>query len=363
MKNIKNKLINRITAVALITVLAACSDEPTGNFSGPWSIPQDQVVSVLGIDGIPALTNPDVISPAQATYLSESDLVIGYRYKDEARAYPHRILDWHEIVNDDINGDLVSITYCPLTGTAVGWERNVNGNIVEFGVSGMLYNTNLIPYDRNTSSAWSQMLLESVNGEFIGTEIETFPVVETTWRTWKKMYPNTLVLSTNTGHVRDYSQYPYINRQTGEDYRIDPFLLFPISVDDDRLRRKRRVLGVIVNNEAKTYRFSSFADGGVQALEDNFNGVPLIIAGSNDLNFLVAYQSALEDGTQLSFTPVQNQLPVILEDNEGNRWDIFGEAVSGPRTGQRLPKTDSYIGMWFAWGTFYPAPEIYDFGQ
>jgi len=224
----------------------------------------------------------------------------------------------------------------------------------------MLFNTNLVPYDRSTRSIFSQMLLESVNGEFVGTPIETFQVVETPWKTWKEMYPNTKVLSNSTGFVRNYNVYPYTNTQTGADYRVDPFLLFPISRDDRRLPRKERTLGVIINDEVKAYRFSSFDTPGVTVIEDDYRGIPLVIAGNKNMNFMVAFQSRLTDGTQLTFENSSSPLPIIMKDNEGNEWDIFGEAQSGPRSGQRLPEIQSFIGFWFTWAPFYPNPVIYE---
>jgi len=142
------------------------------------------------------------------------NLVIGFAQGDDARAYPHFILDWHEIVNDRVGDIHIAVTYCPLTGTGIGWEREINGSVTTFGVSGLLFNSNLIPYDRNTDSNWSQIRLDCVNGDLIGTEAETHVLVETTWKT---MYPKTLVMSMNTGYNRSYGNYPYGNYRTARE--------------------------------------------------------------------------------------------------------------------------------------------------
>jgi hypothetical protein len=351
--------------VSLFLTVACGSEDPApvNQTGGPslgssWSIPTDQIFDGgPGKDGIPALVDPPFIDPDQATYLMETDLVIGYKIGEDIRAYPHRILDWHEIINDEIGGKPVAITYCPLTGTAVGWDRNLQGNVTTFGVSGLLFNTNLIPYDRFSDSNWSQMRLVSINGPFQGERITSFQVIETTWATWKQMYPNTKVVSTDTGISRPYESFPYIN-SNGQDYRLDPYLLFPIQIDDSRLPRKDRVHGVIINGEAKVYPMATFRDE-VTVIRDSFLNRDLLIVGDRKSNYANSFLVIQPEFNSLEFTAVQDQLPIVMQDDEGNQWDIFGEAVSGPREGQKLTATSSFIGYWFSWGTFYPGAEIF----
>lgn len=330
----------------------------TGNGGSSWSIPIDQIFDGgPGKDGIPALLDPPFIDREQADYLSPNDLVVGYQVGDDIRAYPHKILDWHEIVNDEIGGRPMAITYCPLTGTAVGWDRNIDGNVTTFGVSGLLYNTNLIPYDRFTDSNWSQMRLVAINGQLQGKRISTFHVIETTWESWQQMYPDTKVMSTATGIERPYQTFPYINA-SGEDYREEPYLLFPIEVDDTRLPRKDRVHGVIINGEAKVYPITAFEEQ-ITVISDNFNQRDLVIVGDRSRNFANSFVVQQSEFNNLVFSAVQDALPVVMEDNEGNKWDLFGKAISGPRESQQLPPATSFIGYWFAWGAFYPVAEIY----
>ena len=320
--------------------------------SSSWTIPVNEVFDGgPGKDGIPSLLNPEMISASSATYLSDDALVIGYKNGDDIRAYPHAILDWHEIINDEINEHPVAITYCPLTGTGIGWEREINGEITTFGVSGLLYNSNLIPYDRLTDSNWSQMLLESVNGQLVREEVSTFQVIETTWKTWKKWYPQTRVNSTNTGFQRDYERYPYGN------YKDNDLLIFPVANEDDRLHPKKRVLGVITENTAKAYQFESFPEPSL--IEDELSGKKIIVVGSKTDNYLFAYHSETENGQILNLAlEIEDEIPV-LKDGQGNVWNVFGEAISGPLFGEKLKKTKSYIGFWFAWAAFYPQIEIY----
>lgn len=343
--------------IALILLFAAvgCQDSTNSvalKAPGDWLIPSNEVFDGgPGKDGIPAISNPKFIPASQATYLSGADLVIGIKIGDEVRAYPHPILDWHEIINDQIGGVSFSITYCPLTGSGIGWERSLNGSATTFGVSGLLYNTNLIPYDRATNSNWSQMMLRCVNGPLKGTWINTHQIVETKWETWKEAYPQTQVVSTNTGYSRPYGQYPYGS------YRTNDALLFPVNNEDSRLPKKERIHGIIVGDQTKVSKIEGFPST-IGTINDLFGGVPIVVVGSKTKNFAVSYERRLSDGTLLRFTPVHDALPVVMVDQEGTRWDLFGKGTEGPRAGIQLKPTRSFISYWFAWGAFYPSATI-----
>ena len=304
-----------------------------------------------GKDGIPALENPEMIEAFEADYLSLEDLVIGYKYGDEVRAYPHKILDYHEIANDDIDDNLFAITYCPLTGTATNWNRRVEGLITTFGVSGLLFNSNLMPYDRGTESLWSQMRLDCVNGTLLGSNIPVFHTVETTWHSWKKMYPNTKVMSTNTGYNRNYEVYPYSNGS--QDYREVDFLVFPVKNIDNRLHTKERVLGLINNEDSRAYRFELFTEG-ISVVEDVVGGEKVAIIGSKDDNFMIAF---FVDDQILE--PLGKLKDGFVKDQNENIYDPFGYIISGPNMGERLKPTNAYIGYWFSWPAFYPDIEIF----
>ena len=233
-----------------------------------------------------------------------------------------------------------------MTGTGIGWNRVIGGEETEFGVSGLLYNTNLMPYDRKTNSVWSQQRLDCVNGELIGQEAETYSLFETSWGTWKRMFPESLVLNTSTGFSRNYSRYPY------GDYREnDESLLFPVNNRDDRLPLKERVLGVIHQNEVTAYPFSD-EKSGLELIEDVIGGLPVVVVRSSTDNFIVAFDNTLET----DFTLIEGALPHILRDPDGNDYNIFGFSDS---TNKRLHKPEQFIGYWFSWGAFYPNVDIY----
>lgn len=346
-------LITILSVILIISVSCSKDNDQGDPVSGEWLVPDNEIFDGgPGKDGIPALSNPQFTDPQKAAYLSDNDLVLGFVRDGVARAYPHNILDWHEIVNDSYDELHIAVIYCPLTGTGIGWDREVNGNITTFGVSGLLYNSNIIPYDRATDSNWSQMLLKAVNGSLKGTLAETFNLLETRWDTWKSMYPATRVLSEQTGFNRNYSRYPY------GDYKTSSSIIFPVNNEDTRLHRKERVLGVLIEGEAKAYSIEKF-DSSNSLIHDSFNGKDLVITGNKDRNFIVAFERVDEDEASRQFTAVQNSLPVVMKDDEGTMYDIFGRAVDGPGQGNQLETVTQFIGYWFAWAAFYPGIELF----
>lgn len=348
-----------IYLILLYVLSISCNDSnltenqtPTNSGSDEWLIPKNEVKDGgPGKDGIPSIEQPKFtnIDNVGNNLLSDDDFVIGIVKDNEAKAYPHFILDWHEIVNDEINEDFITVNYCPLTGTAFGWESSVNGQKSTFGVSGLLYNTNLILYDRNTDSNWAQLRLECVNGSSIGKKPNLVNVVETNWGTWKKLYPNTKVLSTDTGFSRNYANYPYGDYKTNQD-----FFLFTATPSNDALPNKERIYAILNGDKSKVYQFSDFENGKV--FKDEFNGKDYLIVGNE--NLITAFELTSEHD-DLNFEYDFNNSEVFFKDNEGNKWSVFGKALEGSRVGQELKMTRSVVSFWFAIAAFYPNPEIY----
>ena len=341
------------------SLFAACSksDDDSCENSTDWLIPSCEVFDGgPGKDGIPSVDAPKFNIASSVNFLRPEDLVIGVYANGSYKAYPHPILDWHEIVNDEVGDKALAITYCPLTGTAIGWDRTIDGEVTTFGVSGLLYNTNLIPYDRKTDTNWSQILSQGVNGELTNRNIETHPVIETSWETWKALFPDSEVLNRNTGFDRDYNRYPYGDYRTNNNA-----LIFPVSNEDSRLPQKDRGLGVLIDEKAKFYPVGKFNEGDFQVVSDEFQNTDLVVIGSASKNLVVAYERRLEDGTNLTFEALasEDNADMLMLDNEGNTWNIFGLAISGPRQGEQLKAPESFMGYWLAWATFYPNPEIF----
>lgn len=202
-------------------------------------------------DGIPAILTPVFVSASDAHgFLKPQDRVLGLAKGSEAKAYPIKILNWHEIVNDTIAGMPVSVTYCPLCGSGIGVDARVGGRRHTFGVSGLLYQSDLLMYDHQTQSLWSQIAMAAVAGPLTGTRLTPVFLEHTTWAEWRAAHPTTQVLSTKTGYARDYTRDPYLG------YTERAEVMFPISHTDRRYHPKEWVVGVEVSGAFKAYPFS-----------------------------------------------------------------------------------------------------------
>lgn len=347
-----------------MAVITGCDEVSTDSETTPpaeegnWLIPKDEIINGgVPKEGIPSIDNPQFKPTREIEYVDDHRLIVGVRIGDTIKGYPHQVMDHHEIVNDQIGDQPFCLTYCPLTGTGIAWNRTIDGNTVEFGVSGLLFRNNLIPYDRETETHYSQMQMRGVEGVLKGEQLETLQVFQTTWATWKQMFPDAQVLTTETGFNRSYSGYLY-----GEDYlEEDSPPLFPLSIElGEKVVKtyKKRQFIVIGDNDdidfvsTKIYTIDDFGPD-VNIEETQIGSIDIVVAGSADRDFAVGFKKKLNDGTVLNFEAVQNSLPVILQDQEGNRWDVFGYAVEGPRQGKRLTPTLSYYGYEFAFNEFF----------
>lgn len=218
-------------------------------------------------DGIPALTHPTVIRADKANYLNDTDRVVGVTLGDQARAYPIKILNYHEIVNDTLGRIPIAVTYCPLCDSAAVFDRRVDGETREFGVSGLLYNSNVLMYDRGgePESLWSQVAAQGVSGPAAGKALQALPLELTTWQDWTARHPNTTVISDQTGHARNYNVNPYARYFAGQR------LMFPARPMSDRLAPKTLVLGVWTEGKARAYPIASFGARD-QTLEQELDG-------------------------------------------------------------------------------------------
>lgn len=206
-----------------------------------------------------------------------------------------------------------------------------------------------MPYDRLTNSTWSQQQLRCVHGHRKGEVPETRTLVMSNFRTWKESFPDSKIMNANTGFDRRYAEYPYGFYMTDHD-----LLYFPVEPLDSRLPAKERVLGVIMEQSSKAYRFNT-AEEGIEVIHDRIDNQELIVVRSKKHDFIQAYLP----NKAITCQPVQDALPAIMEDQEGNRYDLLGRVISGPDIGQTLAMPVAMMGFWFSWGAFYPEMEIY----
>jgi len=260
-------------------------------------------------DGIPSIDRPQFLSAGEADFLDPEDRVLALEHDGVAKAYPVRILNYHEIVNDELAGDPVVVTYCPLCGTGMVFSALVDGRETDFGVSGLLYNSDVLLYDRRTESLWSQIMAEAVSGPLVGKTLDTLPASHTTWRDWSQRHPDTLVLSTDTGYSRDYSRSPY------EGYADSRRIWFPVGNRDQRYHPKEMVIGLELGGESKAYPFAE-----------------------------LSAQSG-------AFTDTVGGREVTVEFDPANR---TGRVLGAD--GEEIP---TVIAFWFAWAAFHPDTAVF----
>jgi hypothetical protein len=271
--------------------------------------PKQIVSGGPGRDGIPSLDHPAFVFARNADYLSEGDRVLGIEVNGVARAYPIRILNYHEIVNDIVGGEAIVVSYCPLCGSGMAFNSEINNKSLEFGVSGLLYNSDVLLYDRQTGSLWSQILKTAVTGALSGARLTAIPLTHTTWQDWYARHPQTDVLSPETGYRRNYRADPYPG------YSRSGKLYFPVQEENRQYPRKAMVMGLEINGEFKVYPFEELQKGSGR-FTDEFHGK----------RFEVLYDH-------------ENETARILTED-----------------GEELP---TLMAFWFAWYAFHPDGEIY----
>lgn len=195
-------------------------------------------------DCIPAIDQPKFVAATEADFLQDDDLVMALEINGDARAYPALILNFHEIVNDRIGGEPVAVTFCPLCGSGVAFDRRMDGREVAFGVSGVLHDSDLVMYDRHTNTLWQQISGEAIMGPKLGESLTMVPMTMVEWGAWRKAHPDTKVLSTDTGHDMDYKRAPY------GDYTSSEKIYFPVANSSMALHPKAVVHGIEVDGQS-----------------------------------------------------------------------------------------------------------------
>lgn len=351
-QNRHTSLIYSILLLAIITF--ACAN---GRLRGEWAVPVAEISEGEGDGDIPAISNPKFTSASQVNFLADSSIIIGVKINEMIRAYPLEIMDWHEVVNDQFGETPVAITYAALSGSSIALDRRVDNTILEFRVTGLLYNSNTILSEFETFSDYSQMLRQGIRGDFSGKDLLEYSVFEMTWGKWKTLFPDSEVMNQNTGFNRPYGTYPY------GDYQTDTTqIFFNLPLDIDSLKTiyplKEKVLGVKVNSVVKGYGLDNFVDEEFSLVTDELDGRPIIVIGSATHNFMVAYSALSASGNLLTFSIQTTNNQVLLTDNEGGQWTIFGESVENPNV--KLGRLESNIAYFFTWATFYPTFEIFN---
>ena len=298
-------------------------------------------------DGIPPLRNPEMIDADEADYLNDTHIVFGIEINGDARAYPKRILAWHEMFADTIGGVPIAGVYCTLCGTVIPYKTSVNGVDYALGTSGFLYRSNKLMYDRATQSLWSTERGEPVLGPLVdkGIALSYESVVTTTWGAWRERHPDTTVLSLNTGHQRDYGEGVAYN-----DYFATDELMFVTPFNDDRLDNKQEVLAL---------RFAAAPKNQLAIDTEFLKKNPIYKSNIAQQKFVVFTDTT---GANRVFDPkdvdfVSYDGALLAEDSSGNTWKVHEEWLE-KSDGERLDRLPYHRAFWFGWHAAFPETQL-----
>lgn len=315
-------------------------------------------------DGIPAIDRPRFERASEVDWVADREPVMTLTIEDETRAYPVQVMTWHEIVNDTVAGVPVVVTYCPLCNSALVYEREVDGQVLDFAVSGKLYNSSLVMYDRQTESLWSHFVGDAIAGVMTGTQLEELPVAMVSWADWREANPQGWVLSKETGFDRPYGTNPYVNYDRAN---TDPALFE--GTPDGQMPAKTRVVGIedsgrsvailtdtlrtqdVVHLELGSRPLVAWAKSGTASALDSQE-----IAQGKEVGQTGVFESVL-DGQELTFEASGNG---FKDRQTQSTWNVLGQAVDGPLSGKRLNAVPHVDTFWFAWAAFQPETQIFD---
>jgi len=335
--------------VSLMAVGCTKKNSPVDNRTTSqdvWLVNTDDIIHFgAEKDKIKSIDTP-VFVPVRDVRLDDNALVYAFHHEGITKVYPQSVMGLHEIVNDKIGTYYYSVSFCPRTESTLAWNRMINGKITEFGVSGMLYKENLIPYDRTTMSHWSQMRNLCINGALIGFQSETGLLVETTFALIKNTYPDALVLdhelctegSCGTGGGREF----------GDPGNGDETTILP---------PEARYFGVLKDENLLLFELTLFKDS-THIIATRFRNMNLIIAGNLEKHLFLAFIKDNKIRANMYYA-VQNSLSVVMKDDLGNEYDMFGIIVKGPDRGTRLNSPVAYLAQTFAWQTLFNSIALY----
>ncbi len=311
--------------------------------------PQEIVWGGVRRDGIPSLDRPATIAAGEATYLEDGETVYGVSLGGEQRAYPDRILSWHEMANDVVGGEPVTLSFCTLCGSAVLFSGRTGDGARTFGTSGLLYRSNKLMYDRETSSLWNQLTGEPVVGPLVGSgaRLEVLPMTRTRWGDWRRRYPGTRVLSLDqpAGKRAGFRYLP------GAADKARAGVAFPVWQKSDRLPREAEVYALRAGEAAKAYPLE--AAFSARVINDTVGGLPLLVVADAASGAVRAYRRGAH-----TFAPGATEHEVL--DEEGRAWRAEEEAlVPAGHDAAPLPRHPGHVSFWFGWYGFFPGTEVY----
>lgn len=317
-KSTSFSLLSRISLLLALLTLSACTGSEPETEKNSFDL-SHSLISMNKImsggpprDGIPALDDPKFVEAGDADFMKAEDNILGLVIDGVARAYPVKILNWHQIVNDQINDSPFMITYCPLCGSGAAYSTMVRGKKLRFGVSGLIYNSNMLLFDRETESLWSQIMGKAITGEQRGASLKLQALTHTNWQTWRAKHPGTQVLSVDTGFDRDYEKNVYT------DYQKSPRIMYAVTnKPPEKYQTKELVIGLQIGKKFKAYPFSELSKQGKDSFSDELDGKKFTVHWDEDSRI----------------------------------------ARVRDKDGAEIPVITSYL---FAWFTFHPTTEFFE---
>ena len=316
-------------------------------------------------DGIPSVDRPVAVSVAEAdAWLQPAEPVVAVERNGLVRAYPIQVLTWHEIINDELGGAPVAVTFCPLCNTGITFDRSFDGQVLDFGTTGRLRFSNLLMYDRQSETWWQQATGAGVVGQYAGAQLRFIASPMLSWADFKAAYPEATVVSRQTGHNRPYGSNPYLGYDR---VGSSPFLYRGPAVHP-QLPAMARVLSVELAGEAVAYPYSVLSDQ--LAVNDTVGGQPVVaiwsagtasaldaqqIAAGRDVGAGQAYLRVV-DGQLLEFRAAAGGVQDLQTNSQ---WDLLGRAISGPLQGTQLEAVVSVNHFWFSWVAFKPQTRVF----
>ena len=364
----------RSLPLVLVALLAACSPAERAAGQESWktdfdrfTVPLEEIASGgPPKDGIPAIDQPRFIDVRRADrFLGDNEPVAVVRLGGAAKVYPIQILIWHEIVNDVVGGEPVSVTYCPLCNTTLAFDRRFEGDLLDFGTTGRLRHSDMVMYDRQTETWWQQATGEGIVGEHAGKQLTFVPSPVMRWVDVKEQHPDARVLSRETGYERNYGRNPY----QGYDRRKGPFLWAFKARRDEQLPQMERVVALHEGGESWAVPFSALKSSRVAHLTVGGSDVVVLFtpetASSVDEARIrdgravgsSAVYSPVVDGRSLRFVAAEDG--GFSDTETGSLWNVSGHAVAGPLAGTRLSEIPHGNHFWFAWAVFRPETRIW----
>lgn len=329
--------MKNMLSLLLVVTLYGCSSTDSVNtvsnqqdLEDQWVVPEGTPTGSFNL--FPLAQNPTFSEISEVSFISDNELVAVISFNNEIRVYPYQYLQPYESVNDVIDNKTIAMTYCPITKSALCWDTSFKEEKFILRASGYLLNDNVILYDEQSNTYWSQMLVSCIKGKYAGESNFTFNFIETTWGTAKNYFTDAKVF-TNTSVNRSS-----INKKTA---------------NNDDIVDGESVYGIIdkragKNSKIHIFKYDDF-ENETKIYQTRVNSKRVIVIGSKKDHFITSYINENNN----SFTPIQDNFPVIMVDEEGNKWDVFGVAVEGSKKGQQLDSPIGFVALGWAWEAFY----------